>query len=275
MKIFSQTISILLFLAACAVATLAYLNALDYESRARQISTGLDIWEQTETAGKKLLEDLSFGLYDGYSEQLIFLNDLQKQQQRSAELTQQYTLVYFAIIAVLLFWVAVMHNPRDALAQALLASSLPSLIVGLLAPILMIVAYKDVPGLGEVVFQFQSKGIITSIQTLLHSATPAIGMLLLIFSVIIPFVKTLMLLTAGSVRLRHVAIKGLRWAHHLGRWSMADVFVVALLLSYFITDDNDFTHAEIQSGFWFFLGYVLLSMSGALLLDNNSKHKAV
>jgi uncharacterized paraquat-inducible protein A len=54
----------------------------------------------------------------------------------------------------------------------------------------------------------------------------------------------------------------------IAKWSMADVFVVALIITYMAGNasagmgDLVHTHASLESGFWFFLGYCLLAIAG-------------
>lgn len=48
---------------------------------------------------------------------------------------------------------------------------------------------------------------------------------------------------------------------------MVDVFVVATLLVYMTGSNSDVTHAQIQTGLYFFLAYVLMSMALSLSAD--------
>jgi hypothetical protein len=49
---------------------------------------------------------------------------------------------------------------------------------------------------------------------------------------------------------------------------MADVFVAAIILSNFAVKANKSTHADLFLGFYYFLGYCLLSMVTTTLLQN-------
>ncbi|MCP5142528.1 MAG: paraquat-inducible protein A, partial [Gammaproteobacteria bacterium] len=116
------------------------------------------------------------------------------------------------------------------------------------------------------IFRHQSKGVLSTLDTLWTHGNWIVAGLLALFSVVIPVTKTLILLGTGVARWRHIAQKGMAWAKHIGKWSMADVFVVAMLMSFFATDQADNTTAELQAGLWFFAGYVVLSLLGAQLL---------
>jgi len=57
----------------------------------------------------------------------------------------------------------------------------------------------------------------------------------------------------------------------LGKWSMADVFIVALLVVFFSTKQDIHSALKVESGLYFFLGYVLLSMIGSSLIGKKPK----
>lgn len=259
-------VALLIYLAACAAAWTAWDSAIAHERQAGLIGDLLDPDHQADRAGRKLLEDLSFGLYEGYTRDLDTLKQMRDYKQMLSDETRNATRVFFALIAGLLIVVAIGFRTRIAVAYALLLASLPALVVGLAAPVLMIVAYQDVPLLGETVFRHQSKGVLSTLMTLYEQGNWIVAALLAMFSVVIPTLKTLVLLGTGIARWRHIALRGLAWAKHIGKWSMADVFVVAMLMSFFATDQAANTFAELQTGLWFFTGYVVLSLLGAQLL---------
>ena len=65
---------------------------------------------------------------------------------------------------------------------------------------------------------------------------------------------------------------------NLGKWSMADVFIVALLLTNLSLNTDDFTRAEVQVAIYFFSTYVIISMFASHMLkltvtQNYSKEK--
>ncbi|MCP5137383.1 MAG: paraquat-inducible protein A [Gammaproteobacteria bacterium] len=259
-------IALLLYVAACAAAWIAWDGARAHEQQAGLIGEFLNPTHQADRAGRKLLEDLSLGLYDGYSRDLDALKSMRYRKSEYARTTGLATLAFFILIGVMLVTVALGFRTRIAFAYAALLASLPALVVGLAAPVLMIVAYQDVPLVGETVFRHQSKGVLTTLTTLYEHGNWIVAALLAMFSVIIPTLKTLILLGTGVARWRHIALRGLIWAKHIGKWSMADVFVVAMLMSFFATDQAANTFAELQAGLWFFTGYVVLSLLGAQLL---------
>ncbi len=67
--------------------------------------------------------------------------------------------------------------------------------------------------------------------------------------------------------LRRVALHIIRF---IGKWSMTDVFVVAILLAFFSTESKSFTDASVGPGLYFFAGYGLLSLLGGQVLLGGS-----
>ncbi len=61
-------------------------------------------------------------------------------------------------------------------------------------------------------------------------------------------------------------------ANLISKWSMADVFVVAVIVAYLAAQATQnmgeifVLDARFGSGFWFFLGYCLLSIASAQLM---------
>ncbi len=137
----------------------------------------------------------------------------------------------------------------------------------------MIVTYKDIPVLGQVVFLFQSKGIISTIMTLFNSGNALVAIPLTLFSVAVPSLKTLVMGAALLGPTQSASSKSLKLIRRIGKWSMADVFVVALLLTYFTVNKDKSTNAEVQIGLFFFLGYVIFSMIASQWLSHTSNKR--
>ncbi|MCW8908125.1 MAG: paraquat-inducible protein A [Sedimenticola sp.] len=256
---------LLLLLIGCGWKT--WQQATAYERQTLLIIQQLQAENRLESSGRQLLEALSFGLYDGYSRQLEELNRAQELQTAYRRSVDQLTGIFLLLSILLLLssWLA--RRRMDDLGYAMLSIAVVSLAVGLTTPILSIEASKDLPVLGITVLEFQSKGILTTIDGLWQSGHLWIAVLLALFSILLPLLKTgVAWLTLFSATHRF-SLRGLHLSHHVGKWSMADVFVVAILVAFFSTDSGDgLTHAEVQAGLWFFATYVLLSLLGTQLV---------
>ncbi|MDB6067343.1 MAG: pqiA [Pedosphaera sp.] len=83
--------------------------------------------------------------------------------------------------------------------------------------------------------------------------------ILLVFTVIFPFIKILTLLTlwlkGGLSKKRIVQLYG--FVSHLGKWSMLDVFVIAILV--LLLKSGSVASIKIQDGFVLFFASVMLT----------------
>lgn len=154
------------------------------------------------------------------------------------------------------------------------AASLILFVVGVTATAVSLVAYSEVPVLGRVIFKYESKGIAEAIGRLFNSGNVVLGGLIMLFSVVIPLVKAALLLAASTTsRSWHdVAIRGI---HTFGKWSMADVFVVAVLLAIFAVGSDATTDAHAGPGLYFFAGYCLLSIAAATALAKSRQRPPI
>ena len=121
--------------------------------------------------------------------------------------------------------------------------------------------------------QYSSKSILSAADQLLRSGKAWVGCMILVFSIATPLAKLVLSLAAaqtGSGRTRRFALKVV---NGIGKWSMADVFVVALLLAAFSLrgdgSEDSSTNAEVGLGLYFFAGYCVLSLVTGQLLQRS------
>jgi len=252
-----------------SVGGFAHISSSNYEEHSKALTDKLHIMGKVKYQSKKVLEIASFGLYDGYSEDIKQLKNIIKLSEKYKNYATQSTVLFFSIIVIFLPLLYIFNRNRKILLVTILLISAISLIFGLIAPILRVITYKDVPLLGYTVFQFQSKAILTSIGQLFVSGNIVIAALISLFSVLIPIFKTFVMVVISLSAQEFKDSKILNLIKYIGKWSMADVFVVALLLSYFGMNKEGFTDAELQIGLYFFVGYVILSMIASHLITHN------
>ena len=142
-------------------------------------------------------------------------------------------------------------------------------MIGVAATSLSLVTSKDVPGIGTVVFRYEAKSILSTVRDLLDSHDVVLGGLVLVFSIVVPLLKAALVLFAttahGAARDRAVAI-----VHAVGRWSMADVFAVAVLLAMLALGRDPAVRATTGPGLYAFAGSCLLSLWAAAWLPESS-----
>ncbi|HGG58666.1 MAG TPA: paraquat-inducible protein A [Gammaproteobacteria bacterium] len=118
----------------------------------------------------------------------------------------------------------------------------------------------------------KSRSIVGTVGELFNSGNHVVGFLVMLFSIIVPVVKAGLLLF-GMVAPRHAwggtafGVAGL-----ISKWSMADVFVVATIVAFLAANATRdmgeifILDARFGAGFYYFLGYCLLSILSAQLL---------
>lgn len=262
-----RALFLLLMVVLCSYfAQQSWQHSVQFEHEIRTLNAQLTLSDNFKTTGKKALEWLTFSWYDGYTEQLEKLQNQQANAHRQQYLAHKYTKLFMASF-VLLFLLTFMM-PSVATLAALLAVTTVALVTGWLAPVLAIEAYQEVPVLGHTLFQFESKSIVTGIQKLADSRQWVIAGLIFIFTIITPIMKSAVMALILFSRRLHFSKRCIQWLQLIGKWSMLDVFVIALLLTYFSTKAGGATDATLQIGVYYFIAYVLASMMLAFLLNS-------
>lgn len=228
---------------------------------------------QTGLYGKAFLETVTFGLYDGASKDL----DALKAHQAAAAQMNRVTMgamIGFAVVTSLLIGLAIVGQYQQppaqtwrALSAHVLAVTALLFVLGVSTPIMTIWVTKDIPVVGSILFQSTTKGILSTIASLFQSQNTAIALLLIIFSLGIPLLK---LGLSSIVVFRQAAPPRLvAVLQAIGKWSMADVLVVAILVAFFSTvnqGSDQFTHAQVGIGLYCFAAYCLASMLASVMV---------
>lgn len=132
--------------------------------------------------------------------------------------------------------------------------------------------FNNVTVSGTVVIQDTAKSILGTAEILWTDGNQIVAALIVFFSVIVPALKlTLVSLAYG--------FKSFSWGQKAGqvsgmisKWSMADVFVMALIVSFMAIKASSGTSALVETtinfevGFYYFLGYCLLSILASQLM---------
>ncbi len=146
------------------------------------------------------------------------------------------------------------------LSFVLILISLGLLLPGVLFPVLTIDASITLPLLGKMNLGSETRSVWGTITFLYEQKNYLVAGLIFLFSVIIPSLKNLLLFyvllpgQGGGKRGIFAFIK------RIGKWSMADVFVVAVFLAFLSTKSMQGFSASLEKGFYYFLGYCLLSL---------------
>ncbi len=124
---------------------------------------------------------------------------------------------------------------------------------------------------GEIEAHRKTRSILGTVRELFTSGHRVVGFLVMLFSVIIPTIKILLLLFGSFTRRPGLQVMAFAITRAISKWSMADVFVVAVIVAYLAANaSRDMgelmrLHAQFESGFYFFLGYCLFSIASSQL----------
>ena len=126
---------------------------------------------------------------------------------------------------------------------------------------------------GDIEAYNKTRSIIGTIRDLYNDGFVIVAFLVGLFSIVIPVAKGLMLLVAAVPALSTRARNSLRgFSNLVSKWSMADVFVVGVFVAFLAANAVQREgglltfNAELGSGFYFFLGYCLVSILASQLL---------
>lgn len=147
-----------------------------------------------------------------------------------------------------------------ALVPSLIAGALALLIVGLSLPIVTIqkhILFKTVEN---------TYSVAAGVKDLAMSGEYVLAGVVFFFSMIFPFAKLLALGWLWSVRLYEEERRWiLHWLGNLGKWSMLDVFAVAILVV--LAKLRTLTHVEPRIGIFFFGAAIIASMLTTAYVD--------
>lgn len=165
-----------------------------------------------------------------------------------------------------------MMNPTVVALLDATGGDIRQMIVDKVSPSLTASLSKN---MGDVeVFQ-QTRSIVSSVRRLYEVGSPVPATLILLFSVVVPFVKTALvgwaMFAADETRRRRT----LSFVETIAKWSMADVFVVALFIAYLAAMASQTTpaqgaslvafKAEFGPGFYWFAAYCVFSLASQQL----------
>lgn len=147
------------------------------------------------------------------------------------------------------------------------STDVPGLVKDLVNPLL-----NNLRVSGTVPAFSKTNSILNTAKELYRNNHKPVAGLILLFSVGIPLLKAL-LLVGAHLPLKEKVKRRLLWISAVtSKWSMADVFVVAIFVAFLAANGLKESRAlvdfnsELGTGFYFFLGYCLVSILATQLL---------
>lgn len=218
--------------------------------------------------------------------------------QMKADRYSGFLIAAIALYLIFLFFYSRNKEEWSIALGGLLLVALVCLTIGLFTPILEIAAYErdlSIPVKvkteflsldidytakfeGEMYFYYQSKSIVELIGLLLQQGNWIVGLSILVFSLLFPLGKTLFTILA---LLKPNLVNRPLFSFFIfktSKWSMADVFVAAIFLSFLAFNNMQTgiqTDSNILWGLYYFFAYCMLAILSAVLLQRQQKNQAL
>lgn len=126
-----------------------------------------------------------------------------------------------------------------------------------------------------------TRSIATTVLDLIDSGHWPVAMLIGLFAVVIPVIKILLVLTALAINTPMLKQRLVSINSALSKWSMSDVFVMALIVTFMAVNANEHAidavqmRAQLGVGFYFFTGYCLFAIAAGQFLEKLHDRTAV
>ncbi|MBP7664969.1 MAG: paraquat-inducible protein A [Shewanella sp.] len=125
---------------------------------------------------------------------------------------------------------------------------------------------------GEVQVLQKTRSIWGTVTELYHSGNGLVAGLVMLFSVVVPALKLSLMLAQQCVSSIGLKLRINAVVNALAKWSMADVFVIALIITFMAGNASGGmgemlkTQAQFENGFYFFTAYCILSILSGFLV---------
>lgn len=164
-----------------------------------------------------------------------------------------------------------MMNPAMVAMLEATGGDLRKMVIERLTPQITASLQKSVT---EVEVYEQTRSIVGSVRRLYEVGSPVPATLILLFSVVVPLAKAVLVAWALFMVDTRRRLRTLAFVESIAKWSMADVFVVALFIAYLAAQASTaptagpnaeppliaFT-ADFGAGFYWFTAYCLFSLA--------------
>ncbi|MFT6337028.1 MAG: hypothetical protein ACI86M_000389 [Saprospiraceae bacterium] len=251
-------------------------------------------------ATDKTIKDARIPIYENYGHATLLDTNTDLKERVSAldsKINSKIKVVYSIVLGLVVLCLLLYGFIGGVLAISLISfGSIILLLLGVSMPMIDIDArlnqfQMDLIGtplsFDEQYLYYQSKSILDVTWTLIEGRgidLKIVGIMILLFSIVVPFIKLVLssaFLYSDKIRNSKLA-KGI--IYHLGKWSMADVFVVAMFMAYIgfygiITAQlgdigrnqtgysvETLNYSKLSPGALFFTTYCILSIITGILI---------
>jgi hypothetical protein len=130
---------------------------------------------------------------------------------------------------------------------------------------------------GEIKAYSKTRSIAGTVKELFRSGNGFVGFLVMLFSIVIPITKILLMFVAACFRDSLNSRRAFLISSVISKWSMADVLVIAIIVAFMAANASNMgglldMDARFESGFYFFLGYCTFSILSMQVITRKNKN---
>ncbi|MCK5853867.1 MAG: paraquat-inducible protein A [Sulfurovaceae bacterium] len=181
-----------------------------------------------------------------------------------------YTILIVVVALVLFFMEKILFSFFISIV------SIMSLSIAIFSPLMLIIAESTQKG--TVLLHHEIKTFIEIIDQLLHSKEYGLTLMLVLVAILIPSIKSLIILIYNFLRVfkkKSKSYESYDIIKTIGWWSMMDVITLIILIDILILKDNIYSEIIVGNGLYFFILYLFLSMLSVYQLLNPPKSTTI
>ncbi len=130
---------------------------------------------------------------------------------------------------------------------------------------------------GEIEAYSKTRSIWGTVKELFRTGNDFVGFLVMLFSIVIPVTKILLMLVGSYFYDSKNSRKAFLISSVISKWSMADVFVIAIIVAFMAANASNMggllnLEARFEFGFYFFLGYCTFSILSIQVITRKNKN---
>ena len=126
---------------------------------------------------------------------------------------------------------------------------------------------------GDVTVFQSTRSLLATMKELVNNGHLIVGVMIGVFGLVIPLVKLCLVLMSLLVKSPLLSAR-LIWLNGvLSKWSMSDVFVIAILVAFLAINANEYADevlemsATLHEGFYYFAAYCVLAIAAGQLME--------
>lgn len=146
---------------------------------------------------------------------------------------------------------------NKAVIWTLLVVSILLMIAGWILPLLTLKITFDVPLMGSQTILNETRSLLGTIQKLSEDGNIFPALLITLFGVLVPLMKTLSMVYALAGRKSSQIVA--KWMFTINKWAMADVFAMSIVIAFLTAKSMANMVATPELGFYVFALYVVIS----------------